>query len=74
MDTLYALAKETIAEMKVGELKEIKVPGNLRAFRKYLSEIATKEKKKFSTRLTGRNLHIMRVQYSSIQDKLSGEI
>ena len=67
---LYTEVKNITEGMEVGELSVIPVPENLKAFRKYLSEISRKQDKRFTTKVVGNQLHIMRVKYSNIYSQI----
>jgi hypothetical protein len=56
--------------MQIGELSTIDVPGNIKAFRKFLTEISRKDHKKFTTKVIAGQLHIMRINYYSVKEKL----
>lgn len=68
-DNMYNLASTSIAGMDVGDLRIIDIPNDIIFFRKYLSEIAKREGKKFTTKSIDSKLHIMRVKYSNIYSK-----
>ena len=65
---MYTLANDTIQGMEVGDIRIIRLPSpnDLAFFRKYLSEIAKRGDKKFTTKTISDQLHIMRVKYSNI--------
>jgi hypothetical protein len=69
MGTVYNEVKTIIDGMDIGDAEIIAIPGNLSAFRKYLSEISKRESKKFTTKLLNGKLHILRVKYSNIYSK-----
>lgn len=68
-NTMYNLASNAIDGMEVGENRIIDAPDNLGYFRKYLSEISKREGKKFSTKIFGNKMHILRIKYSNIHSK-----
>lgn len=68
-NTMYKLAVETIQDMEVGDSKIIPMPEILGYFRKYLSERGKHEGKKFTTKVVGNKLHILRIKYSNIYSK-----
>lgn len=68
--SMYSFVQTTIDGLKIGQLVTIPIPDKLGAFRKFLSEIAGKDHKKFTTKVKGNELHIMRVQYYSIPEKI----
>lgn len=68
--SLYSLVQSTIDSLNVGEITTIPVPDNLKAFRKFLSEISKKDHKKFTTKVKGNDLHILRVNFFSVAEKL----
>ena len=55
--------------MDIGDSELIPIPGNLKAFRKYLSEISQREQKAFKTKILDNHLHILRVKYANIYSK-----
>ena len=61
--TMYALASDSIEGMSIGDVRYIDMPADLAFFRKYLSEIAKRSEKKFTTRSVDGQLQIMRVKY-----------
>lgn len=69
MGTVYNEVKTIIDSMDIGDAEAIAIPGNLSAFRKYLSEISKREGKKFTTKILDGRLHILRVKYSNIYSK-----
>lgn len=66
---MYSLAAQSIEGMNVGDVKDIKMPTDLPFFRKYLSEIAKREGKRFTTRTTQEGIQLMRVKYYSIHSQ-----
>jgi len=68
--SLYNYVQTTIEGLNTGELVTIPIPDKLKAFRKFLSEIAAKDHKKFTTKVKNGELHIMRVKYYSVAAKL----
>lgn len=68
--TLYSYVQGIINDMNIGDLVTIDKPDKLFAFRKFLSEISANEFKKFTTRVKDDKLHIMRVNYFSVAEKL----
>lgn len=68
--SMYSFVQNTIDDIKMGQLVTIPLPDKLGAFRKFLSEISSKDHKKFTTKVKGSELHIMRVQYYSIPEKI----
>lgn len=69
--SLYNDVLLTIDSMEVGDIVTIDVPVKLKAFRKFLSEISGKHHKKFTTKILDGNMHIMRVKYFSVTEKLN---
>lgn len=69
--SMYNYVQNTIDGLTVGELVTIPVPDKLKAFRKFLSEISAKDHKKFTTKIKGNDLHIMRINYYSVTEKLN---
>lgn len=69
--SMYNYVQNTIEGLTVGELVTIPVPDKLKAFRKFLSEISAKDHKKFTTKIKGNDLHIMRINYYSVTEKLN---
>jgi hypothetical protein len=69
--SLYSDVRSVIGTMEVGEMQTIPIPDKLKAFRKFLSEIAGNEHKKFTTKVVGNSLHIMRVNYFSIPSMIN---
>lgn len=69
MGTIYNEVKTIMDNMEIGDSETIKPPGNIKAFRKYLSEIGKREGKVFRTKLIQGKLHIMRIKYSNIYSK-----
>ncbi len=68
---LYNYVQQVTEAIKIGELITIDKPDKLKAFRKFLSEISAKEHKKFTTKVKNNQLHIMRVKYYSVSEKLT---
>lgn len=68
--SLYNYVQSTIDGLSIGELTTIPLPDKLKAFRKFLSEVATREHKKFTTKVKDGELHIMRIKYFSVVEKL----
>lgn len=66
---MYNLVTNTIDGMEIGDNTSIKLPDNLPYFRKYLSEISKREGKKFTTKIVGNKLELMRIKYSNIYSK-----
>jgi hypothetical protein len=71
MKSLYQEAKEAIKPMKIGDLVTIDKPENVAYYRKFLNEIAAREGKKFTTKTVGDKLHIVRVEYFNIINKIN---
>jgi Na+-transporting NADH:ubiquinone oxidoreductase subunit NqrA len=67
---MYSYVQSVIDGLSIGELTTIPIPDKLKAFRKFLSEIASKDHKKFTTKIKGGELHIMRIKYYSVVEKL----
>lgn len=67
--TIYRLVQDTIEDMEIGDSKVIDMPANLGYFRKHLSELSQKQDAKFTTRIIGDKLHIMRTRYFNILSK-----
>jgi hypothetical protein len=68
MKSLYQEAKEAIKPMKIGTIDK---PENVAYYRKFLNEIAAREGKKFTTKTVGDKLHIVRVEYFNIINKIN---
>lgn len=68
--SLYSYVADIINDIEIGQLVTIDRPSKLKAFRKFLSEISKKDHKKFTTKLDGELLHIMRIKYYSVAEKL----
>ena len=69
MDNMYSLMIEAVTGLGIGDSAVIDAPANLSYFRKYLSEHSKAQGKKFTTKLIGDKLHLMRVKYSNIYSK-----
>jgi hypothetical protein len=67
--TVYRFVQDTIEDMDIGDSKIISLPDNLGYFRKHLSEISQKMDSKFTTRVIGNKLHLMRTRYFNILSK-----
>ncbi len=70
MSSLYSYVQSTIDDMSIGDIATIDIPDKLGAFRKFLSEIANKDHKKYTTKVVGNQLHIMRINYHSVAEKI----
>lgn len=68
-NNMYSLVLSTIEGLEVGETAEIKLPENIKYFRRYLCEISKRQDKKFTTKIIGGKLHIFRVKYSNIYSR-----
>ena len=68
---MYSYVQSLVEGLEIDELITIDAPVKLKAFRKFLSEIAKKDHKKFTTTVKGTQLHIMRVKYYSMAEKLN---
>lgn len=66
---MYNLASAAIEGMDIGEVRYIDMPTDLAFFRKYLSEIAKRKEKRFTTRSIDGQLQIMRVKYYNIHSE-----
>lgn len=66
---MYQEVETAINGLEVGENKVIDTPDNLPYFRKYLTEISTRESKKFTTKVIGDKLHIFRIKYHNLYSK-----
>lgn len=64
--TLYSIAAAAVKNLSVGESTTIKAPEKIKSFRKYISEIGQREDKKFTTKVDGSKITIMRVEYFNI--------
>lgn len=71
--SLYSDVRGVIEGLDIGELITIPIPSKLKAFRKFLSEISSKDHKKFTTKIKGSDMHIMRINYHSVTAKLEIE-
>jgi hypothetical protein len=60
---------DAVSGLEIGESIIIDAPSNLLYFRKYLTEHSKAQGKKFTTKLIGGKLHLMRVKYSNIYSK-----
>lgn len=69
--SMYAFVQSTVEDLDIGQLITIDQPSKLKAFRKFLSEISKKDHKKFTTKIEGDQLHIMRVKFYSVAEKLN---
>ena len=69
MNTMYNLVTDTIQNMTVGDKSTIDMPDNLPYFRKYLSEISKRQGQRYTTKIVGDSLEIMRVKYHNIYSK-----
>lgn len=72
--TLYSYVQSTVDGLQIGELTTIPMPDKLKAFRKFLCEIAGKDHKKFTTKIKGNELHILRINYHSVSEKLEANV
>lgn len=68
--SLYSYVQSTVDDLDIDQLITIPMPSKLKAFRKFLSEIAKKDHKKFTTKLKDGQLHIMRIKYHSVIETL----
>ena len=68
---MYSYVQSLVEGLEIDELITIDSPVKLKAFRKFLSEIAKKDHKKFTTAVKGSQLHIMRVKHYSMAEKLN---
>lgn len=71
--SLYNYVQGTVESLKIGELVTIDIPDKLKSFRKFLTEISHKDHKKFTTKIKNGELHIMRVAYFSVAEKLQSK-
>lgn len=69
--SLYNYVQSTIEGLSIGELITIPIPDKLKAFRKFLCELASRDHKKFTTKIKDGELHIMRINYYSVAEKLN---
>ena len=67
--TLYNTVLSTIDNMEIGDSRILAIPGQLKAFRKYLTEISQRQGKKFTTKVQNNKLVILRIKYSNIYSK-----
>lgn len=74
MSSLYSFVQSTIDGLGIGEITTIDVPYKLKAFRKFLSEISSKDHKKFTTKIKDNRLHILRINYHSVTEKLESNV
>jgi len=72
--TLYSYVQSTIDGLNIGEMVTIPIPDKLKAFRKFLSEISSKDHKKFTTKIKDNELHILRINYYSVTEKLETNV
>jgi hypothetical protein len=70
---VYSYVNTCIDGMEIGELRTIPIPDKLKAFRKFLSEISGREHTKYTTKIKNGMLHIMRVNYYSVNQVLNHE-
>lgn len=70
-NTLYNEAMTAIDGLQIGDITIIDVPGNLVSFRKYISEIGKRYGQRFTSKVIEDKLHIMRVKYHSIHEKIA---
>lgn len=68
--TLYSYVQSTIDGLNIGEMVTIPLPDKLKAFRKFLCEISLKDHKKFTTKVVINELHILRINYHSVAEKI----
>jgi len=68
--SIYNEVKNTVDFLQVGELVTVSIPDNLKAFRKFLTEISRKDHKCFRTKVVNGELCIMRIKYHSLVEKL----
>lgn len=68
---MYNYVSSAIEGMRTGDIISIDVPDKLKAFRKFLCEIAARDHKKFTTKVKDGQLHIMRINYHSVVERLS---
>lgn len=71
--TLYALVKRAVEGLQVGQVKSIKKPENIQAFRKFLSDLSNKEQKKFTTKVVKNRLHILRTEFYSMNAAINDQ-
>lgn len=67
--SMYQLAQSTIEGMELSDIRIIDMPSDLPLFRKYLSEIGKRIKRKYTTLSKYDKLHVMRINYSNIYSK-----
>jgi len=63
--TEYELAKQLVENMEVAEVKTLDKPENLNTFRQYLTNFSQKQQKKFTTKVSGDKIKVMRVEFFS---------
>lgn len=68
--SIYSQVQSTIDDLDIGQMATIPIPDKLKAFRKFLTEISSKDHKKFTTKVKANQLHILRVNYYSVAEKL----
>jgi hypothetical protein len=68
--SLYSYVASTIEGLEIGQMTSIPVPDKLKAFRKFLSEIASRQHRKYTTKVVGQELHILRVPFYSVPQTL----
>lgn len=66
MNTMYNLVTDTIFGMNIGDKSIIPLPDNMPYFRKYLSEISKRQAQRYTTKISGSKLEIMRIKYHNI--------
>lgn len=69
--TNYNYVLSLTEDLEIGEMKEVDVPDNIKLFRKNLTEISQRYKKKFTTKIRSGKLYVMRVEYYSVNEKIS---
>lgn len=72
--SLYSYVQDTIDGLNIGQMTTIPVPSKIKAFRKFLSEISSKDHKKFTTKIKDNELHILRINYHSVTEKLESNV
>lgn len=68
--SLYSSVRGIVDGLSIGEVVSISIPDKLGAFRKFLCEISSQDHKKFTTKVKDGLLHIMRIQYHSVTEKI----
>lgn len=69
--TDYQLIKQLVNEMKIGEVRTIPMPKNIKMFRSHLTSMSSGGIGRFTTKSDDDKLHIARIKKESVWDKLT---